>query len=145
MDHPAKRALQTTLTQFQERHEEASAKLFEVDEWAVWRSADGAAFCDLAMLFFAKLNEQLFESMLPASPELSRLSQECAVITRSFSARWFNACARYQVPEHGSIKWYLGHCLGKIDLELSREQSDWVEPAGNPWRRKKVQSQILEL
>jgi hypothetical protein len=97
------------------------------------------------MLFFANLNEQLFRTAIPPSAELTRFAHEAAIITRSFSARWFNACARYQVPESGSIKWYLGHCLGKVDLELSRELSDWVEPTGNPWRRKRPVPASLDL
>jgi hypothetical protein len=144
-DHLAKRALAETWVEFEERYREGSATLFDVDEWAVWRSADGSGFCDLAMLFFRHLNEQLLACVVPSSPELTRFAHECAIITRSFSARWFNACARYQVPEAGSIKWYLGHCLGKVDLELSRERSDWVEPSGNPWRRKRPIAARLEL
>ncbi|HVL38293.1 MAG TPA: hypothetical protein VM328_02775, partial [Fimbriimonadaceae bacterium] len=107
------------------------------------------AFCDLARFFFASLNELLFREALPSvdPEELRTMAWETSLITRSFSARWFKACAMGQPPEPGSIKWYLGHCLGKLDLELSRELSDWVEPTGNPWRRRKREQglQALEL
>lgn len=141
-DSPVRRAAMRTLREFSSAQSGRDA-LFSADPMAVWRHADGPAFCDLARLFFSLLNEETFASELPG--DLSRFAAEMAVITRSFSARWFNACARFQVPESGSIHWYLGHCLGKLDLELDRERSDWVEPAGNPWRRKKKPKLDLSL
>lgn len=112
--------------------------LFETDPWKVWREYDGPPFCDLARLFYSYLNEVYLMPLAPGRErEVRRFAWEASYITRSFSARWFNACARHQTPEVGSIKWYFGHCLGKLDLELSREMSDWVEPSGNPWRRKR--------
>lgn len=136
-DCPAKSAAQTTLVELAARPPES---LFEEsDPSKVWREYDGSSFCDLAKLFFSKLNEQYFAAEAPAAnkADVKRFAWEMSLITRSFSARWFNACARYEMPELGSIRWYLGHCLGKIELELERELSTWVEPTGNPWRRKR--------
>jgi hypothetical protein len=135
VDCLVRRAAVDTIRQFSKGGEDA---LFATDPWARWREADGSAFCDLARLFFTNLNRHYFAEVLGEQPEeLDLFAHEMSLITRSFSARWFNACARYQTPEQGSITWYLRHCLGKLDLELDREHSDWVEPTGNPWRRKK--------
>ncbi len=112
--------------------------LFGLDTWKPWRAYDGRAFCDLARLFFCNVNEQYFARALSAHPDaLGTFAWEMSLITRTFSARWFNACARDQIPNVGSIRWYLGHCIGKLQLEVEREKSDWVEPTGNPWKRRR--------
>ncbi|HSI12729.1 MAG: hypothetical protein ACAH95_01515 [Fimbriimonas sp.] len=133
--HPAVRAAELTIRQVHQQVD--SAALFEPDVWCPWRNFDGSAFCDLALLYFSNLNAQMFEEAGLGAQAVATAAKEFAIITRSFSARWFNACARYEAPAEGSIRWYLGHCLGKIDLELNRELSDWVEPEGNPWKRKR--------
>jgi hypothetical protein len=124
----------------------SSEVLFDTDDWRTWRAFDGPAFCDLAVAYFASLNEEMLTRFLQEADSPTQPAQvfarEAAIITRSFSARWFNACARYETPPEGSIRWYLGHCLGKVDLELNRELSDWVEPLGNPWKRKKKGSPL---
>ena len=132
-DRPAKRALFETLKRVEEQ---PGQMLFENDPWRKWREYDGRAFCDLARLFFCNLNEQYFGALVEHG-EIPRFAWEMSFITRTFSARWFNACARNQIPEEGSIAWYFGHCIGKLQLELEREKSDWVEPEGNPWRRRR--------
>src|SRR5205823_6025038 len=97
---------------------------------------DGSGFCDLARRFFANLNYVCFvdalsyEALVVDRHIIGRFAWEMSLITRAFSARWFNACARYQTPELGSIRWYLGHCMGKLDLELARESAKWIEPVG---------------
>jgi hypothetical protein len=111
----------------------------------VWRDFDGPEFCNLAHRFFGGLNAELLAEESITGEDAVRFASEMAVINRSFSARWFNACARKQIPERGSIRWYLGHCLGKLDLEFSRELSTWQEPAGNPWRRKPAEISRLDL
>ena len=140
--HPAKAAARSVLIQISEGHA-VKAGLFPGSPWTAWREYDGSGFCDLARAFFSELNHVCFSEALGSArlnvpaEVVTRFAQEMSLITRSFSARWFNACARFQRPESGSIRWYLGHCMGKLDLELARESADWVEPAGNPWRRKK--------
>ncbi|MEA2552730.1 MAG: hypothetical protein QOJ65_906 [Fimbriimonadaceae bacterium] len=144
-EHLAKLAVRSTLVERLEDRTQGAA-LFSADSWQVWRDCDARNFCDLARQFYTHLNEQYFmqalaqENLTTNREEVDRFAHEASLITRAFSARWFNACARYEVPEEGSIRWYLGHCLGKLDLELSREMSDWVEPTGNPWKRRRAQA-----
>jgi len=132
-DGPLKRALLETVRIVAEQPGEI---LFEMDPWRVWREYDGRAFCDLARLFFCNVNEEYYSSLLD-HPDIPTFAWEMSIITRAFSARWFNACVRTQVPELGSIAWYFGHCVGKLQLELEREKSGWAEPQGNPWRRRR--------
>jgi hypothetical protein len=136
-DHICASAAKAAIKDHLDKHR-LSQELFGTEGWAAWREVDGAAFCDLGRSFFTQLNELCFAEVLGhTSDDVARFAREASFITRSFSVRWFKACATDQVPKVGSIKWYLGHCLGKLDLELSRELSDWVEPTGNPWKRRK--------
>jgi hypothetical protein len=110
--------------------EAAKERLLDPDPWAVWRAADGSAFCDLGREFFTQLNRICFSQALnqtESKEDIDLFAEEMSLITRTFSARWFNALARSRTPDRGSIRWYLAHCLGKLDLELCRERSDWVE------------------
>lgn len=125
--------------------------LFPVSGWAAWRAYDGPAFCDLARSYFSKflnllLAEEFRRAGVDADEEaLRRFAHEASIITRAFSARWFNACARVSTPDLGSVRWYFGHCVGKLDLELERELSDWIEPDGNPWKRRRASAPQLEF
>jgi len=107
----------------------------------VWRRFDGSGFADLGRAFFAELayfplNEEFLRlTGKPGGEDLRRFASEISLITRTFSARWFNACARDRMPPAGSVRWYVEHCLGKLDLELEREKSDWTEPVDLIWRR----------
>jgi hypothetical protein len=125
--------------------ERRATALFAADPWGPWREADGSAFCDLGRQFFTELNRLSFTEELgleEATEVILVFAKEMSLITRTFSARWFNACARDRVPELGSIRWYLGHCLGKLDLELARERSDWIEEP-RPWRSR--QDRLLDV
>jgi hypothetical protein len=150
VEHPFRDAAEQTIGYLLDRHRE-SADLFGQGSWHAWRQYDSSAFCDLARLFFSFLNRRMFSEILSEhalrveSPELDRFASEMSLITRTFSARWFNACARKQTPDEGSIHWYLAHCLGKLDLELAREHSLWREPTGNPWKRRKNMSRTLSF
>jgi hypothetical protein len=149
-DHVFRQAAVMTLPAIENRTRERSS-LFNKNCWQMWRDYDGSNFCDLARLFYSHLNEVTFSAILAEAGlrmddvVVERFSREMSVITRAFSARWFNACARYQTPEPGSIDWYLAHCLGKLDLELERETKDWNEPIGRPWRRKRLKAPQLAL
>jgi hypothetical protein len=149
-EHPFRQAALKTV-RFVDSNARQEANLFTFTYWQNWREYDGSKFCDLARRFYAHLNQAAFTSALAGvglfveEDVIERFAWEMSTITRSFSARWFNACARYQIPETGSIGWYLGHCLGKLDLELAREASDWIEPTGNPWGRKRRESPQLTL
>jgi len=149
-DHPATRAAKRTILRIYEK-DRKSGTLFDIDPWRIWRAFDNTSFCDLARLFYSHLNSECFAAMLNDCSidfefdDLAQFAWESSLITRSFSARWFNACARSELPEAGSIHWYLGHCLGKVELELARETSDWQEPLGNPWRRRRIEMPALQI
>ncbi|AIE84749.1 hypothetical protein [Fimbriimonas ginsengisoli] len=123
------------------------------DEWTVWRELDGSAFCELGRTFYAHLCEELLtyylQAALPSAEipreTLKRHAWELSRITQAFSARWFNACALDATPPRSNIRWYHGHCVGKLDMELERELSTHVEPLPNPFRRKKVEPPSLGL
>jgi hypothetical protein len=148
--HPAKSAAVDTV-RWVFANDRKRGRLFHDDPWLIWREFDNSAFCDLARMFVSHLNAHCFAKMLNECsvsydpPSLHQFAWETSLITRAFSARWFNACARYQMPEQGSITWYLGHCCGKVQLELARETSAWEEPAGNPWRRRKIIMPALQM
>jgi hypothetical protein len=139
VESPTKSATKETITEI---HPDDA--LLSRNGWDRWRRFDGPDFCNLAYRFFTNLSIQLYANALPeASPEaIETFAKESAIITRAFSARWFNACAREETPGQGSVRWYWGHCLGKLDLEASREMSDWVEP---PKRRKGQPEPTLDL
>lgn len=111
--------------------------------WRHVRQFDRAGFCNLGRHFFANLFEfelkQLFQENALIVPDhlLEQHAWEMSKITQSFSARWFQKCAVDAHPDAGSIRWYLGHCLGKLDMELERELSTHTEPLPNPFRRRK--------
>jgi hypothetical protein len=113
-------------------------------DWLVWRQFDGSDFCLLGNRFFANLNYFVFSRDLrhARDEEVRRLAQEMSIITRTFSARWYNACARHEVPSRGNIGWYFRHCMGKLDLELSRELTGYVE---EPRPRRKRQEPLFEM
>lgn len=103
--------------------------------WACWRELDGSAFCELGRQLFACVAEEILLEGLLADTQTrsvgvdgpSRLAWEMSKITQSFSARWFNKCAVGQIPGRESVRWYLGHCLGKLDWEFERELPGYVE------------------
>lgn len=108
-----------------------------------FRQLDGSAFCDVGRLLFACLTAEQIEGLLENAGlrvderVIERHAWELSLITRSFTARWFNACVVGKLPALGSIDWYLRHCLGKIDMELERELSTHVEPVYFGSRRRK--------
>jgi hypothetical protein len=116
------------------------------------RRFDRAGFCDLGRYFFAALLESELTKLLSendllvAHELLEQHAWEMSKITQSFSARWFQKCAVDNAPDAGSIRWYIGHCLGKLDMELERELTTHIEPLPNPFkRRKKVEPPSLGL
>lgn len=137
-EHPVKASVSATLDSLP-----PDTTLFESDPWDRWRTFDGLEFCNLAQRFYANLMFGLLQEIAPDADleALETHSRESAVITRAFSARWFNACARRETPDQNSIGWYFRHCLGKLDLELSREMSSWVEV---PRKRKESEDRFLE-
>jgi len=118
--------------------------VIERRDWLVWRQFDGSDFCLLGNRFFANLNYLVFSRDFANArdEEVRRLAKEMSFITRTFSARWFNACARQEIPSRGSIGWYFRHCMGKLDLELSRELTGYVE---EPRPRRQRQASLFEF
>lgn len=120
--------------------------LFDHNPWDAWRKFDGPDFCDLARNYFSKYLRNLLLHEIPADElDLARFAHEASIITRMFSIRWFNACARAEVPDLGSVRWYFRHCLGKLDLELERETADWDEAARWSRKSKAVEQTQLRL
>ena len=138
--HPCIRACLETVKSISADDDE----LIPLDHWSIWRTFDGPDFCNLAFRFYSNLNYKLlgpvFSESSPA--DIARFAKELAVITRAFSARWFNACARFELPSRQNIRWYMGHCLGKLELEYSRELSTWIE---QPRKRKSVLQPALDF
>jgi hypothetical protein len=143
VDSAVSRAALSTISRFTSTARFEQAAILE-DPWIVWRGLDGSGFCDLGRQFFACLTEEHLAYYLRChtgspidSSSLRQHAWELSLITRSFSARWFNKCAAGQIPDRGNIRWYLGHCLGKLDMELERELTTHVEPLPNPFRRRR--------
>jgi hypothetical protein len=108
------------------------------DPFEVWRKAgDGAGFCELSRLFFAKFTQRYLAYFLDreASAALGNFGQqlerhidtislhafETAKITQSFAAGWFNKHAKGGVPSEEEIQGFLSIALGKMRDELQRE------------------------
>ncbi len=139
-DHPVVSAAAKTVIQIAG----AEDGLIPTNHWEVWRSFDGPDFCNLAHRFYSNLNWELLRPIFSqaSADHVERLAREMAIITRAFSARWFNACARFEIPSRNNVRWYLGHCLGKLELEYSRELSTWTE---QPRKRRGIPQPSLDI
>ena len=114
------------------------------DPFEAWRKAgDGAGFCGLSRLFFAKFTQRYLEYFLereaPAAlgyisdriefeqqleehvDAISLHAFEAAKISQSFAAGWFNRYAKEGIPSEEEIKRFLSVALGKMRDELQRE------------------------
>jgi hypothetical protein len=114
------------------------------DPFEVWRKAgNGAGFCELSRLFFAKFTQRYLEYFLQrASPatlggigervqfeqqlakhvdDISLHAFETAKITQSFAAGWFNNRVKGDVPNEKEIEGFLSVAFGKIRDALQRE------------------------
>ncbi len=121
-------------------------RLFESldDPFEVWRKAgNGAGFCELSRLFFARFTERYLSYFLEREAsavlegihernefrrqleehveEISQHAFETAKITQSFAAGWFNKHAREGIPDEKAIEGFLSIAFGKIRDELLRE------------------------
>ncbi len=134
------------LAQWYQGHSPKSDRLFEVQEipYEVWSKAgNGAGFCELSRLFFAKFTERYLNfflereasSVVSSIDEREAISQnirnqvnaiskhafETSKITQSFAAGWFNKNAIDQVPDDKDIGNFLNHSFEKMREELHRE------------------------
>ena len=108
------------------------------DPFEVWRKAgNGAGFCQLSRLFFAKFTQRYLAYFLDreASAALGDFGQqlerhvdtislhafETAKITQSFAAGWFNEHATEGIPSEEEVKGFLAFALEKMRDELQRE------------------------
>ena len=117
------------------------------DPFEVWRKAgNGAGFCELSRLFFAKFTHRYLEYFLgrEASAALGGIDKriefeqrleehvdavsfhafETAEITQPFAAGWFNKYAIEGVPSESEIKGFLSHAFGKMRDALQREDDE---------------------
>ena len=129
-----------------DQNQERTLNLFESleDPFEVWREAgNGAGFCELSRLFFAKFTQRYLEYFLErtASAALRGIDKriefeqqlkkhvdtislhafETAEITQSFAAGWFNKHTKERIPNEEEIVGFLSHAFGKIRDELQRE------------------------
>ncbi len=118
----------------------------EVDPFGPWRQAsDGAGFCELSRVFFAKFTERYMKYFLEreASSVLSSVADrenftkqieanvdavskhafETSKITQSFAAGWFNKHSKGGIPNHKQIEGFVSFAFEKLREELSREGS----------------------
>ena len=117
------------------------------DPFEVWRKAgDGAGFCELSRLFFAKFTQRYLEYFLgrEASAALrgvedrvefsqhleehvntiSRHAFETSKITQSYAAGWFNKNSKEGIPGQDAIEGFLNTALGKMRDALQREEDE---------------------
>ena len=114
------------------------------DPFEVWRKAgNGAGFCELSRLFFAKFTQRYLEYFLEreASAALGDINKriefeqrleehvdsisvhafETAEIIQRFAAGWFNKYATEGVPSEEEIEDFLSYAFAKIRDALQRE------------------------
>ena len=138
-----------TIAIWYEKHKESQASLFQSspEPFGVWRKAsNGAGFCELARLFFAKFTERYLNYFLEREAsaclpdihkrelfskniqehvdDISKHAFETARITQSFAAGWFNNQLGKGVPTDYAIEEFLRLAFGKIREELQREAND---------------------
>ena len=124
----------------------STANLFAAldDPYEVWRKAgNGAGFCELSRLFFAKFTQRYLKYFLEreASAALGHIDDrvefeqqleehvdaislhafETAKITQSFAAGWFNKHVKEGVPSEKEIEGFLSFAFGKMRDELQQE------------------------
>jgi hypothetical protein len=143
----AERAATDAITNWHSRQSEQGSLFGSSDEVAnVWkRASNGAGFCELSRLFFAKFTERYLNYFLEreasaALPtiearerfreqlrqhvdQISQHAFETAKITQSFAAGWYNSHARRGRPSRREIERFLSIAFGKMREELLREGS----------------------
>lgn len=116
------------------------------DPFEVWRKAgNGAGFCELSRLFFAKFTQRYLEYFLEraASAALGGIDKriefeqrleehvdsisvhafETAEIIQRFAAGWFNKYATEGIPSEEEIEDFLSYAFAKIRDVLQREDN----------------------
>ncbi len=143
----AERAATDAITNWHARQSEQGSLFGPSDEAAnVWKKAsNGAGFCELSRLFFAKFTERYLNyflereasAALPTIEDRERFREqlrqhvdqisqhafETAKITQSFAAGWYNRHALRGRPSQREVERFLSIAFGKIREELLREGS----------------------
>jgi hypothetical protein len=143
----AERAATDAITTWHSRQSEQGYLFGSSDEAVnVWKkAANGAGFCELSRLFFAKFTERYLNyflereasAALPTIEDRERFREqlrqhvdqisqhafETAKITQSFAAGWYNRHARRGRPSQREVERFLSIAFGKIREELLREGS----------------------
>ena len=142
----AQKAAGDAISSWYDQNQPTMGNLFKSleDPFEVWRKAgNGAGFCELSRLFFAKFTQRYLEYFLEreASAALGGMDEgvefkqqlekhvdtislhafETAKIAQSFAAGWFNNNATEGVPSEKKIKGFLSFAFGKMRDELQRE------------------------
>ena len=142
----AQKAASDAISIWYHQNQPTTRSLFESleDPFEVWRKAgNGAGFCELSRLFFAKFTQRYLEYFLQrASPvtmggideriqfeqqltkhvdDISLHAFETAKITQSFAAGWFNKRVKGDVPSKKEIEGFLSVAFGKMRDALQRE------------------------
>lgn len=136
----AQGAASDAVSNWYREHKPTTASLFQSleDPFEVWRKAgNGAGFCELSRLFFAKFTQRYLAYFLDreASSALGDFNQqlerhvdtislhafETAKITQSFAAGWFNKYAKEGIPSEKEIGRFFASALGKMRDALQQE------------------------
>lgn len=136
----AHKAAGDAISKWYREHLPTTGSLFQSleDPFEVWRkAANGAGFCELSRLFFAKFTQRYLSYFLDreASSALGDFSQqlerhvdtislhafETAKINQSYAAGWFNKFAKEGVPHDKEIGRFVEFALGKMRDALQQE------------------------
>jgi hypothetical protein len=142
----AQYAVGDALAQWHQSHSPQNATLFDLPEipYGLWsKASNGAGFCELSRLFFAKFTERYLNFFLEreASTVVASINEREAIkknirehvdsisqhafetskITQSFAAGWFNKNAIGKLPDDTVIENFLSHAFEKMREEINRE------------------------
>jgi hypothetical protein len=132
------------LSSYERKKGNKQLSLFNNPNETPWKNiGTGAAFCELARLFFAEFTNrhlryylereaaqaiddydsiEIFSQKLTKQSEaLSTHAFEISKIMQSFAAGWFNKYSRNDIPTNEEIIRFLNITFGKIRAELRRE------------------------
>jgi len=134
------------LVSWHRNHQPKQTTLFDLPEipYEIWqKSGNGAGFCELSRLFFAKFTERYLNYFLEreATAAIASISErdafsrsldkylgnisqhafETSKITQSFAAGWYNRYSKDDVPSDKRIEAFLVLAFEKMREELYRE------------------------
>ncbi|MVT09515.1 hypothetical protein [Chitinophaga tropicalis] len=144
----ATQSMLETIGQWAKHNETSQTVLFDSNDKGLelWqKAANGAGFCELSRLFFAKFTERYLKYFLEREAAASinslyertqfnknleqhveRISKhafETSKIVQSFAAAWFNKEVKAKLPTDRKIQGFLSFAFKKINSELVREET----------------------